>query len=428
MRAWLTILFTALLGGLCAQESGAVIITEIMYNAASSEATSQTQFIELANTTGSAIDLDGWTLDDEDGDGPNVLPPITLPGYGVAVICGSSAADFAAAWGTPAMLISLLDLGQIMISIANSPSPSNEIIQLRDGGGTLVDEVNLDDEGDWPSDPGGLSVHLNLPNAAMTAAANNLGANWANSGEGVAGAWSSIPAGVWGAVEVGSPGTVNGDASLPVALAAFTARGSDNRVVLDWETASELNNMGFEILRAEGDSGAFRLYASYEDTPALRGRFNSQVATRYRFEDPLARNGRRYGYKLIDVDVNGVRTAHGPVWAMPRAGAAPEDSLHAGVARTFRLEPAFPNPFNPATTLRFELPAGRSGKTPVVVTVHNVLGQPVRTLLRETLGAGTHAVSWSGRDAAGEAVPAGVYFMRLATPLLTRTQKVVYLP
>ena len=38
MRAWLTILFTALLGGLCAQESGAVIITEIMYNAASSEA------------------------------------------------------------------------------------------------------------------------------------------------------------------------------------------------------------------------------------------------------------------------------------------------------------------------------------------------------------------------------------------------------
>ncbi|HID40394.1 MAG TPA: lamin tail domain-containing protein, partial [Calditrichaeota bacterium] len=60
-----------------AQEQGSVIITELMYNPASSEATTETQYIEIANTTNNPISLLNWTIDDEDSDGPNTLPDVT---------------------------------------------------------------------------------------------------------------------------------------------------------------------------------------------------------------------------------------------------------------------------------------------------------------------------------------------------------------
>lgn len=75
----------------------------------------------------------------------------------------------------------------------------------------------------------------------------------------------------------------------------------------------------------------------------------------------------------------------------------------------FRLGEAYPNPFNPATSIPFEMSAGSE----VRVGVYNAAGQLVRTLVDGQLNAGPHEVRWDGVDAAGNAVATGVYLVRL---------------
>ena len=75
----------------------------------------------------------------------------------------------------------------------------------------------------------------------------------------------------------------------------------------------------------------------------------------------------------------------------------------------FGLAHASPNPFNPATTLRFSLPAAG----PATLKLYDVQGRLVRTLVDEHRAAGAHAVSWNGRDDTGRQVASGTYHARL---------------
>ncbi len=205
-----------------------VVITEIMYNPDSSESTTETQYIEIANVTNAPININNWTIDDEDGDGPNTMPNVTIPARGIAVIVGSNASDFNTAWAASidaaATIISLDDLGQTMFNMSNSPSGAGEIIQLRDDVAALVDELNYDDSGDWPSDPGGPSIYLDISEAQIQASGDTLndsGLNWSQAANGVDGAINSTPTGVWDAIDTGSPGNFAGSGYVPVELQSF---------------------------------------------------------------------------------------------------------------------------------------------------------------------------------------------------------------
>ena len=70
---------------------------------------------------------------------------------------------------------------------------------------------------------------------------------------------------------------------------------------------------------------------------------------------------------------------------------------------------AYPNPFNPATTLRYELP--EAGE--VRLTIYNTVGQAVRELVSGRQAAGGYAIVWDGRDRAGRAVASGLYVVRM---------------
>ena len=87
------------------------------------------------------------------------------------------------------------------------------------------------------------------------------------------------------------------------------------------------------------------------------------------------------------------------------------------------LRPNVPNPFNPNTRIRFDLPQS----TPAQLTIHDVLGRRVRTLLSGLRGAGTHQVEWDGRDADGAELSSGVYFCRLATDHTTQARRMLLL-
>jgi len=93
----------------------------------------------------------------------------------------------------------------------------------------------------------------------------------------------------------------------------------------------------------------------------------------------------------------------------------------------FALQPNYPNPFNPSTTLRIDLPSSAR----VEVTVYNMLGQRIRQLVRSTLAQGSHEVSWDGQDDRGQVVPSGIYLVNFVAEVnkvggsFSQTRKVV---
>jgi hypothetical protein len=95
----------------------------------------------------------------------------------------------------------------------------------------------------------------------------------------------------------------------------------------------------------------------------------------------------------------------------------------ASTPRAFAAYPATPNPFNPTTTIRFDLPSSAR----VTVRVYDVTGRLVATVADRAFGAGQQRVLWDGRNDAGETLSSGVYFYRITSPFGTKTQKLVLL-
>jgi len=94
----------------------------------------------------------------------------------------------------------------------------------------------------------------------------------------------------------------------------------------------------------------------------------------------------------------------------------------ADVPVQFALHANYPNPFNPMTTIRFDLPR----PAPVILSVYDVTGRLIRALLdEESVAAGKHEAIWNGRDEAGRLVATGIYFCRLQTDTFDQTQRMM---
>jgi hypothetical protein len=85
-----------------------------------------------------------------------------------------------------------------------------------------------------------------------------------------------------------------------------------------------------------------------------------------------------------------------------------EENTIIPLANDFNLN-NYPNPFNPTTTISYQLPADSE----VELIIYNIKGQVVRTLVNEMLPAGEHAVVWGGNDDSGHNVSSGIYFYKL---------------
>jgi hypothetical protein len=97
------------------------------------------------------------------------------------------------------------------------------------------------------------------------------------------------------------------------------------------------------------------------------------------------------------------------------------DDLPDAIPAAFALHPAYPNPFNPETTIRYDV----QNTSHILLTVHDLLGRTIATLFDETRDAGSYTISWRGRDDSGASVPSGVYFVRMNTGSFTATQKLM---
>ena len=91
----------------------------------------------------------------------------------------------------------------------------------------------------------------------------------------------------------------------------------------------------------------------------------------------------------------------------------------AGPPQATVLAAIYPNPFNPRTTIAYELAEAGT----VELAIYDLRGLPVRMLEAGPRSVGCHQATWDGRDSEGRAVPTGAYFCRLSTPLGSQTRK-----
>ena len=98
-------------------------------------------------------------------------------------------------------------------------------------------------------------------------------------------------------------------------------------------------------------------------------------------------------------------------------------TVSEGIPLEFALHENYPNPFNPTTTLRFDLP----DISDVTLTIYNMLGQRVRTFNMNDTPAGYHSIKWNATNDYGDPVGAGVYLYQLRANQYVKTRKMVLL-
>ena len=178
------------------------------------------------------------------------------------------------------------------------------------------------------------------------------------------------------------------DFELPVELTMFTASVEygtfAEEVKLEWRTVGETNNHGFEVQKSLDNK-------SYEKIGFINGAGSTNNAQSYQFFDENVKTG-TYFYRLRQIDYNGTSTT--------------SDAQKVNVAppQTYELSQNFPNPFNPTTEIIFRV----KEENKVTIAVYDILGREVAMLVNKNMEAGTHRITFDGRNLAS-----GMYLYRM---------------
>jgi hypothetical protein len=184
---------------------------------------------------------------------------------------------------------------------------------------------------------------------------------------------------------------------VPVELTSFNATMKDEGVQLEWTTATELNNMGFEIQRNQS--------AEWETIGFAEGNGTTSEITFYQFFDDLSEfnSSEKLLYRLKQIDFNGVFSYSNTIEV---------DFL----VENYSLSQNYPNPFNPSTIISFSL----TRSTFVTLKIYNILGNEITTLVSELIPGGNHKVNF---DPTG--LPSGVYLYSLNAGDFVETKKML---
>ncbi|MBK7629539.1 MAG: T9SS type A sorting domain-containing protein [Ignavibacteriales bacterium] len=186
---------------------------------------------------------------------------------------------------------------------------------------------------------------------------------------------------------------------LPVELTSFTAEPFCSTVSLNWQTATELNNQGFEIQR--------KLENSDWTTIGFRaGQGTTSEKTAYVFQDDISEiSAIKFYYRLKQIDFNGTIEFSDEITVLNEP-------------RDFKLYQNYPNPFNPSTTISYAIPITGLVK----ITIYNALGESIKKLVNETKEPGFYSINWNADN-----INSGVYFLKIETNNFISTKKMLFI-
>ena len=173
--------------------------------------------------------------------------------------------------------------------------------------------------------------------------------------------------------------SVQSDGTLPVELTSFELLETRNDgITLQWVTESEINNLGFNLDRKTPITDWSQI-ASYVTHPALQGQGSVSHQTIYTFTDNTVQENESYDYRLSDVDHDGNVEYH----SLQLMGVS-----STNIPEQFILYPNYPNPFNPVTTIRYDL----SKESFVELTIYDMLGNVVHNLVNANQSSGYKSI------------------------------------
>ena len=174
---------------------------------------------------------------------------------------------------------------------------------------------------------------------------------------------------------------------VPVELISFEGDLRNNKIILTWITASELNNYGFEIQKYSDNK-------NWQVIGFVRGKGTSTEINHYSFSDIITKS-EEVCYRLKQIDYDGSFTYSKVITLSVE-----------NLPLYFVLSQNYPNPFNPETNINFSIPE----ETNVSIKLYDVTGREIKELVNEKKQPGYYTIKLKGGD-----LSSGVYFCRLVT-------------
>jgi len=184
---------------------------------------------------------------------------------------------------------------------------------------------------------------------------------------------------------------------LPVELASFTAITNRNNVTLNWATAKETNNQGFEVERSLVGAN------SWAKVGTVTGNGTTTETRSYSFTERVTTGN--YSYRLKQIDFNGNFEYHNL-----------SSEVNVGVPSEFALSQNYPNPFNPSTKIDYDIATDGN----VSVVLFDMSGREVAKLVNDFKPAGYYTVSFNASN-----LSSGMYFYRISANNFSQTKKMV---
>ncbi len=182
-------------------------------------------------------------------------------------------------------------------------------------------------------------------------------------------------------------------------MESFTGTSFQNKVKLNWQTATELKNYGFDIERSSVNSKA------WEKIGFVKGNGNSNSPKKYSFTDENPSSSKMQ-YRLKQIDNDGKFEYSKVV------------DITLNTPAKFSLEQNYPNPFNPTTKIEYAIPSDNL----VQIKIYNILGKEVMTLLNEYKKAGTYSIDFNASS-----LSSGVYFYKIVSGRNSEIKKMILL-
>jgi hypothetical protein len=207
-------------------------------------------------------------------------------------------------------------------------------------------------------------------------------------------------------LEQGDPFVFNNNLPLQkeqpigIVLSSFTAEVENEGIIITWITETEPNSAGFNIFRSRQENDEY-----IKTNPSMiPSQGNTTTGASYTYIDKPEQGGVFY-YKLEDINLQGESIFYDPVCV----SVTSVDIKRYAIPENYFLSQNYPNPFNPETTIEFGLP--KAGF--VEITIYDINGKLVRTLVSEQRSAGNHIVKWNAKNDLGSRLTCGVYFYRM---------------